>query len=63
MFVMAQIGTQKQSPSSWASTISILHERKEHIKETMRFSITKKEELGGYKVYMNSSAGDTFRSG
>jgi hypothetical protein len=37
--VSAHLRTEKLSPSNWASTTSILHLRKAHIKETMRFSI------------------------
>jgi hypothetical protein len=43
---MTHIGTEKLSPSISASTTSILHQRQAHIKESMRFSITKKEYLG-----------------
>jgi hypothetical protein len=43
---MTHIETDKLSPSKWASTTSIFHQRQAHIKETMTFSITKKEELG-----------------
>jgi hypothetical protein len=37
--ILAHIGIEKLSPFSWASTTSILHQRKSHIKEKMRFSI------------------------
>jgi hypothetical protein len=38
---LAQFRTRNQVFSNWASTTSILHQRKVHIRETKRFSINK----------------------
>ena len=52
--VSTHIRTEKLSPSSWASTTSILHQRQAHIKETMRFSIKEGRAWGLNNVFRHS---------
>jgi hypothetical protein len=51
---MTHIVTEKLSPSRWASTTSILYQRKPHIKETMRFPIKEGRAWGLNNVFILS---------